>query len=115
RARRDDTRAREGVEIVRRACVGDANVMDAVLEAARRDVTLGEICRVFRDVFGEYHDPAQVSTDRLSRSQEETNITWQPPEWDRISRPCAGSAVRSGTWSWPRWGIASRRSSASAA
>jgi methylmalonyl-CoA mutase N-terminal domain/subunit len=60
RARRDDARAREGVEIVRRACVGDANVMDAVLEAARRDVTLGEICRVFRDVFGEYRDPAEV-------------------------------------------------------
>jgi methylmalonyl-CoA mutase, N-terminal domain len=60
RARRDDARAREGVEIVRRACVGDANVMDAVLEAARRDVTLGEICRVFRDVFGEYTDPAEV-------------------------------------------------------
>ncbi len=60
RARRDDARAKEGVEIVRRACVGDANVMDAVLEAARRDVTLGEICRVFRDVFGEYTDPAEV-------------------------------------------------------
>ena len=60
RAGRDDARAREGVEIVRRACVGDANVMDAVLEAARRDVTLGEICRVFRDVFGEYTDPAEV-------------------------------------------------------
>ena len=60
RAGRDDERAREGIEIVRRACVGDANVMDAVLEAARRDVTLGEICRVFRDVFGEYRDPAEV-------------------------------------------------------
>jgi methylmalonyl-CoA mutase N-terminal domain/subunit len=60
RARRDDARAREGIEIVRRACAGDANVMDAVLEAARRDVTLGEICRVFRDVFGEYRDPAEV-------------------------------------------------------
>ena len=43
-----------------RACAGDANVMDAVLEAARRDATLGEICRVFRDVFGEYRDPAEV-------------------------------------------------------
>jgi len=60
RAKRDDARAREGMEIVRRACASDANVMDAVLEAARRDVTLGEICRVFRDVFGEYTDPAEV-------------------------------------------------------
>jgi methylmalonyl-CoA mutase N-terminal domain/subunit len=60
RARRDDARAREGLEEVRRACAGDANVMDAVLEAARRDATLGEICRVFRDVFGEYRDPAEL-------------------------------------------------------
>src|SRR5262245_46434620 len=60
RARRDDRRAREGLDGVRRACAGDDNVMEAVLEAARRDATLGEICRVFRDVFGEYRDPAEV-------------------------------------------------------
>ena len=46
--------------LVRRACEGDANIMEAVLEAARRDVTLGEICQVFRDVFGEYRDPGHV-------------------------------------------------------
>ena len=60
RAGRDAVRAREGLEEVRRACAGDANVMDAVVEAARRDATLGEICRVFRDVFGEYRDPAEL-------------------------------------------------------
>ncbi|HXU06184.1 MAG TPA: methylmalonyl-CoA mutase family protein [Polyangia bacterium] len=60
RAGRDPARAREGLEEVRRACAGNANVMDAVLEAARRDATLGEICRVFRDVFGEYRDPAEI-------------------------------------------------------
>jgi methylmalonyl-CoA mutase, N-terminal domain len=60
RAGRDAARAREGLDEVRRACQSDANVMEAVLEAARRDVTLGEICRVFRDVFGEYRDPAEV-------------------------------------------------------
>ena len=32
--------------------------MDAVLYAVKRDVTLGEICQVFRDVFGEHRDPA---------------------------------------------------------
>jgi methylmalonyl-CoA mutase N-terminal domain/subunit len=60
RAGRDAARATEGLEQVRRACAGNGNVMDAVLEAARRDATLGEICRVFRDVFGEYRDPAEV-------------------------------------------------------
>jgi len=60
RAGRDAVRAQEGLDEVRRACSGDANVMDAVVEAARRDATLGEICRVFRDVFGEYRDPAEL-------------------------------------------------------
>jgi len=60
RAGRDAGRAREGLDLVRRACEGDENVMDAVLEAARRDATLGEICRVFRDVYGEYRDPAEL-------------------------------------------------------
>ena len=60
RAGRDGGRAKEGLDEVRRACASDGNVMDAVLEAARRDATLGEICRVFRDVFGEYRDPAEL-------------------------------------------------------
>jgi methylmalonyl-CoA mutase N-terminal domain/subunit len=60
RAARDAGRVREGLDRVRQACAGDANVMDAVVEAARRDATLGEICRVFRDVFGEYRDPAEI-------------------------------------------------------
>jgi methylmalonyl-CoA mutase N-terminal domain/subunit len=36
------------------------NLMEAVLEAARQEATLGEICRIFREVFGEYRDPAEV-------------------------------------------------------
>jgi methylmalonyl-CoA mutase N-terminal domain/subunit len=60
RAARDAARVRAGLDGVERACVGNDNVMDAVLEAARRDATLGEICRVFRDVFGQYRDPAEL-------------------------------------------------------
>jgi methylmalonyl-CoA mutase N-terminal domain/subunit len=60
RAARDAGRARAGLDRVRQACAGDANVMEAVVEAARGDATLGEICRVFRDVFGEYRDPAEI-------------------------------------------------------
>jgi methylmalonyl-CoA mutase N-terminal domain/subunit len=60
RARRNDAATRESLDLVRRTCEQDGNVMEAVLEAARRDATLGEICRIFRDVFGEYRDPAHV-------------------------------------------------------
>jgi methylmalonyl-CoA mutase N-terminal domain/subunit len=34
--------------------------MDAVLAAVKASVTLGEICQVFREVFGEHQDPAYV-------------------------------------------------------
>jgi len=60
RARRDATAVRAGLDGVRRASEGEGNLMEAVLEAARRDATLGEICQIFRDVFGEYRDPAEV-------------------------------------------------------
>ncbi len=60
RARRDATAVQAGLAGVRRASEGDGNLMEAVVEAARRDATLGEICQIFRDVFGEYRDPAEV-------------------------------------------------------
>ncbi|HXI59043.1 MAG TPA: methylmalonyl-CoA mutase family protein, partial [Polyangia bacterium] len=60
RARRDAGAARQGLDLVRGACQGQGNVMEAVLEAARRDATLGEICQIFREVFGEYRDPAHL-------------------------------------------------------
>jgi methylmalonyl-CoA mutase, N-terminal domain len=64
RARRDGARAQAALDGVRATAEADdnlkVNLMEAVLEAARRDATLGEICGIFRQVFGEYHDPAEV-------------------------------------------------------
>jgi len=64
RAARDGAATAEALERLRRTCADDedgtGNIMEDVLEAARRDATLGEICRVFREVFGEYRDPAHV-------------------------------------------------------
>ncbi len=67
RAARDDAAWRAALAQLRRTCALDenagdngGNIMEDVLEAARRDATLGEICSVFRDVFGEYRDPAHV-------------------------------------------------------
>ena len=67
RAARDDVAWRAGLDRLRATCARDenaggngGNIMEDVLEAARRDATLGEICKVFRDIFGEYRDPAHV-------------------------------------------------------
>jgi methylmalonyl-CoA mutase N-terminal domain/subunit len=56
RQRRDPAAVRRGIDAVRRACEGDTNIMDAVLLASKEQATLGEICQVFREVFGEYRD-----------------------------------------------------------
>jgi methylmalonyl-CoA mutase N-terminal domain/subunit len=60
RARRSESGVRQGLDRVRQACVGSDNVMDAVLESVKQEATLGEICQVFREVFGEYRDPGYV-------------------------------------------------------
>jgi methylmalonyl-CoA mutase N-terminal domain/subunit len=64
RARRDEAACRAALERLRRTCEAPenagGNILEDVLEASRRDATLGEICRVFREVFGEYRDPAHV-------------------------------------------------------
>jgi methylmalonyl-CoA mutase N-terminal domain/subunit len=60
RAQRSDLAARAGLDDVRRACDGNDNVMDAVLDAVKKQATLGEICQVFRERFGEYRDPGYV-------------------------------------------------------
>jgi methylmalonyl-CoA mutase N-terminal domain/subunit len=61
RAGRDGSAASKALDAVRAACESEeANVMDAVLAAVKRSVTLGEICDVFRQVYGEHRDPGYV-------------------------------------------------------
>ncbi|HET6281603.1 MAG TPA: methylmalonyl-CoA mutase family protein [Polyangia bacterium] len=60
RARRGAAAVVAGLDGVHRACAGDENIMEAVLGAVRAEATLGEICQIFREVFGEYRDPAHV-------------------------------------------------------
>ena len=62
RARRDNEKVRDCLERVREASEGSENVVPPVLEAVRAYATVGEICDVWRRVFGEYqaweHFPA---------------------------------------------------------
>ena len=39
---------------------GTDNVMPPIIEAVKASVTLGEICDIFREVFGVYRDPVFV-------------------------------------------------------
>jgi methylmalonyl-CoA mutase, N-terminal domain len=60
RDERDAAQTLHGLAGVRRACEGDENIMDAVLDAVKAQATLGEICQVFREVFGEHRDPGTI-------------------------------------------------------
>jgi methylmalonyl-CoA mutase N-terminal domain/subunit len=57
RRERDNELVARRLEALREAAQGTANLMPYILDAARAYATLGEICGVFREVFGEYREP----------------------------------------------------------
>jgi len=54
---RDNRKVAQTLGDVRRACKSGENVMPHVIEAVKAYATEQEICDVYREVFGEYHDP----------------------------------------------------------
>ncbi len=56
RAERDDGAMQRTLARLRDAARGDGNLMYPILEAVKAYATLGEICDVFREVFGEYQE-----------------------------------------------------------
>ena len=60
REKRDPERIAAALERVRNACDQDENAFEAVLDAVEAYATVGEICDVFRQVYGVYSDPAYL-------------------------------------------------------
>ncbi|MCK5038344.1 MAG: methylmalonyl-CoA mutase family protein [Thermoplasmata archaeon] len=58
RSQRDGARFDSTLEALRRAAEGEDNLMPYILDAVKAQATLGEVCDVLRDVFGEYEEPA---------------------------------------------------------
>ena len=54
RDQRDGTRVQQALSVLRDGARGDANVMPLILDCVEAYATLGEICDVMREVFGEY-------------------------------------------------------------
>lgn len=54
KASRNNEAVKESLEALRKACQGTENVMPYILTAVKEYATLGEICGVMREVFGEY-------------------------------------------------------------
>ena len=60
REERDNELVRQRLELLGGAAENDANTMPFILDAVRANATLGEITRVFRQVFGEYREPTWI-------------------------------------------------------
>ncbi len=58
RTERDQAACQRALENLKRATEGSENTMPYIIEATRAYATLGEIMGVFREVFGEYMEPA---------------------------------------------------------
>lgn len=59
KAGRDRNKWRQSLERLENASRGRDNIMPPVLDAVRADASVGEICDVWREVFGEYIAPAE--------------------------------------------------------
>ena len=57
REERDNERVEQTLNALRNAAEGTENTMPYILDAVRAYATLGEITDLFREVFGEYHEP----------------------------------------------------------
>jgi methylmalonyl-CoA mutase N-terminal domain/subunit len=57
---RDQTRVQSALQAVRKAAQEEENLMPCFIEAVKAYVTLGEICGVLREVFGEYRQAQRM-------------------------------------------------------
>src|SRR6478752_364743 len=60
KARRDPQQVGRALEAMRRAASGSDNLMPPILDAVRAYATLGEMCDVLRDVWGEWTEEAVI-------------------------------------------------------
>ncbi|MEJ8552840.1 acyl-CoA mutase large subunit family protein [Tepidibacter sp. Z1-5] len=60
RDRRDNELVKKNLDDLRKACQGDDNLMPYILDAVNSYATLGEICGVMREEFGEYKQSVMI-------------------------------------------------------
>ncbi len=60
RNRRDNNLVKKNLDNLRKGCKGDDNLMPYILEAVNSYATLGELCDVMREEFGEYKQSVMI-------------------------------------------------------
>jgi methylmalonyl-CoA mutase N-terminal domain/subunit len=61
RAKRDNAAWKKALDKLREVSKTDTNVMPTVIEAVKAGATVGEVCDVWRDVFGQYRPKEFIS------------------------------------------------------
>jgi methylmalonyl-CoA mutase N-terminal domain/subunit len=51
---------RAALAVLKEAAQGDGNLVPAILNAVRAYATMGEMCGVLREVFGDYRPPTVI-------------------------------------------------------
>ena len=59
KAQRDEDLVRRTLTALVEAASGTGNLIEPMLEAVRAEATMGEICHVLREQWGEYREPAR--------------------------------------------------------
>jgi methylmalonyl-CoA mutase N-terminal domain/subunit len=60
KSERDGDKVKESLAALKKGAQGDDNLMLLILEAVKAYATLGEICEVLKEVFGEYGQPSSL-------------------------------------------------------
>ncbi|MEB3101502.1 acyl-CoA mutase large subunit family protein [Ferviditalea candida] len=66
RSERNGRQVEAALAALKKAAMGDANLMPALIDAVKAYATLGEICRVLREVFGEYEETGTLEEFTLN-------------------------------------------------
>jgi len=57
---RDDAKVKETLDVLRDKAEGDENLMPYIMDAVRAYATVGEITKLFKEVFGEFQEPVNL-------------------------------------------------------
>jgi methylmalonyl-CoA mutase N-terminal domain/subunit len=60
REKRDNQHANDSLKQIGEACQNGGNVMEPIIQAAKADVTLGEIAQKMKDIFGEWQETSVI-------------------------------------------------------
>ncbi len=58
--RRDDKKVEEALDKLRKVCEKEENVMPSVMEATKEGATVGEICDIYREIWGTWDPPLAI-------------------------------------------------------